>query len=91
MSCGFIYLYRPISGGSMNPARTLGPAIATSSYKGIWVYMVGPITGALLGTWSYVVIQETNKQALTTSLKLHHEMKGIELVGDKDNQCSVWE
>ncbi|KAL5095901.1 hypothetical protein RYX36_000228 [Vicia faba] len=75
----------PISGGSMNPARTLGPAIASSSYKGIWVYMVGPITGALLGAWSYVVIQEKDhKQDIITlqsplPLKLHHEMNGIEL------------
>ncbi|CAL5191209.1 unnamed protein product [Lathyrus oleraceus] len=75
----------PISGGSMNPARTLGPAIASASYKGIWVYMVGPITGALLGAWSYVVIQETDhKQDIVNlqsplSLKLHHEMNGIEL------------
>lgn len=69
----------------MNPARTLGPAIASASYKGIWVYMVGPITGALLGAWSYVVIQETDhKQDIVNlqshlSLKLHHEMNGIEL------------
>jgi len=69
----------------MNPARTLGPAIASSSYKGIWIYMVGPITGALLGAWSYVVIQETDlKQDLATSqspfsVKIHKEMSGIEL------------
>jgi aquaporin NIP len=69
----------------MNPARSLGPAIATSSYKGIWVYMVGPITGALLGAWSYVVIQETNhKQDNATSqsplsIKLQNDMTGIEL------------
>jgi len=69
----------------MNPARTLGPAIATSSYKGIWIYMVGPITGALLGAWSYVVIQETDhKQDLATSqsplsVKIHDKMSGIEL------------
>ncbi|XP_058739265.1 aquaporin NIP2-1-like [Vicia villosa] len=75
----------PISGGSMNPARTLGPAFASASYKGIWVYIVGPITGALLGAWSYVVIQETNqKKDIATlqsplSLKQQHEMNGIEL------------
>lgn len=52
----------------MNPARTLGPAIASASYKGIWVYLVGPVTGALLGAWSYSAIQETDKAASAISL-----------------------
>ncbi|KAK4271994.1 hypothetical protein QN277_020605 [Acacia crassicarpa] len=58
----------PISGGSMNPARTLGPAIASGSYKGLWVYLVGPITGALLGAWSYTTIKETDEPTPATSL-----------------------
>ncbi|KAL6143466.1 hypothetical protein ACLB2K_054161 [Fragaria x ananassa] len=65
----------PISGGSMNPARTLGPALASSYYKGIWVYVVGPVTGTLLGAWSYNFIRVTDKpiQAISPrsfSLKL---------------------
>ncbi|EEF27965.1 aquaporin NIP2-1 [Ricinus communis] len=51
----------PISGGSMNPARTLGPAIASAYYKGIWVYIVGPVVGTLLGSWSYNFIRVTDQ------------------------------
>ncbi|GAA0185523.1 hypothetical protein LIER_32811 [Lithospermum erythrorhizon] len=51
----------PISGGSMNPARTLGPAIASGNYKGIWVYMVGPVVGTLLGAFSYTFIRVPDK------------------------------
>ncbi|GAB4831649.1 Aquaporin NIP2-1 [Ancistrocladus abbreviatus] len=47
----------PVSGGSMNPARTTGPAIASSFYKSLWVYYVGPVTGTLLGAWSYSFIR----------------------------------
>ncbi|KAL9254745.1 Aquaporin NIP2-1-like protein [Drosera capensis] len=47
----------PVSGGSMNPVRTLGPAIASRYFKGIWVYFVGPPTGTLLGIWSYSFIR----------------------------------
>ncbi|KAI8533961.1 hypothetical protein RHMOL_Rhmol10G0051400 [Rhododendron molle] len=43
----------PVSGGSMNPARTIGPPIASNYYNGLWVYFVGPVTGTLLGPWSY--------------------------------------
>ena len=54
-----VNIFRPISGGSMNPARTIGPAIASSYYKGIWVYVIGPITGTLLGAFSYNLIRVT--------------------------------
>ncbi|XP_030956300.1 aquaporin NIP2-1-like [Quercus lobata] len=51
----------PVSGGSMNPARTLGPALASATYKGIWVYVVGPVIGTLLGAYTYNLIRESNK------------------------------
>ncbi|GMH05205.1 hypothetical protein Nepgr_007045 [Nepenthes gracilis] len=51
----------PISGASMNPARTLGPAIVSNHYKGIWIYIVGPISGAVSGAWVYNIIRFTDK------------------------------
>ncbi|KAG6588371.1 aquaporin NIP2-1-like [Cucurbita moschata] len=50
-----------ISGGSMNPARTIGPAIASSHYEGVWVYLVGPVIGTLLGAWSYNFVRVSEK------------------------------
>ncbi len=38
----------PISGASMNPARTLGPDIVSLDFTGWWVYVVGPVAGALI-------------------------------------------
>jgi len=38
----------PISGASMNPARTLGPDIVGHDYTGWWVYVAGPVIGALI-------------------------------------------
>ncbi len=38
----------PISGASMNPARTLGPDIVSTDYTGWWIYLAGPAIGALI-------------------------------------------
>ena len=38
----------PISGASMNPARTLGPDIVSTDYTGWWVYIAGPVLGAFI-------------------------------------------
>ncbi|XP_052202582.1 aquaporin NIP1-1-like [Diospyros lotus] len=51
----------PISGASMNPARSLGPAIVSNKYKGIWIYIIAPITGAIAGAWVYNIIRFTDK------------------------------
>jgi aquaporin Z len=38
----------PISGASMNPARTLGPDIVANDYTGWWIYILGPLIGAII-------------------------------------------
>jgi aquaporin NIP len=43
----------PLTGASMNPARTLGPAIVSGNTQGIWPYLVAPVVGAVLGALTY--------------------------------------
>ncbi|KAL9323228.1 hypothetical protein ACSQ67_011281 [Phaseolus vulgaris] len=52
-----ILIAGPVSGGSMNPVRTLGPAIAANNYKAIWVYLVAPVLGALAGAGTYTAVK----------------------------------
>lgn len=43
----------PISGASMNPARSFGPALASDTWAHYWVYVVGPLVGAVAGAFAY--------------------------------------
>lgn len=47
----------PISGASMNPARSLGPALVTGIWRDQWIYWLGPILGASLGALAYQTIR----------------------------------
>lgn len=47
----------PSSGGSMNPVRTLGPAVAAGNYKSIWIYLLAPTLGAIAGAAIYTLVK----------------------------------
>ena len=47
----------PISGASMNPARSFGPAVVAGVWSHQWIYWLGPIVGASLGALIYQTIR----------------------------------
>jgi aquaporin Z len=66
----FITVEAPLSGMSMNPARTLSSAIPGWLWMGVWIYLVGPIAGMLLAV-------EVRKRVLRAPMracaKLYHD------------------
>jgi aquaporin Z len=46
----------PISGASMNPARSLGPALVCGDLRHAWIYVAAPLLGAVVGTVCHKVI-----------------------------------
>jgi aquaporin NIP len=47
----------PISGASMNPMRSLGPALASGDLHPLWIYLTAPILGASLGGLAYQLVR----------------------------------
>jgi MIP family channel proteins len=47
----------PVTGASMNPARSFGPALAAGEWRDFWLYVVGPVAGATLGALAYQLVR----------------------------------
>jgi aquaporin NIP len=47
----------PVTGASMNPARSLGPALVSGTWTDFWVYVAGPVLGAGVGALAYQLIR----------------------------------
>lgn len=47
----------PITGASMNPARSFGPALASGEWHDFWVYLAGPLVGATVGAFAYQLVR----------------------------------
>ncbi len=54
----------PISGGSMNPARSFGPALIGWPWGRPWIYWAGPVIGATLGAISYQWLYTTGRKGM---------------------------
>ena len=56
----------PITGASMNPARSFGPAVAAGEWHDFWLYVLGPVAGAALGAFAYQLIRGTDRTPART-------------------------
>ncbi|HEY8258083.1 MAG TPA: MIP/aquaporin family protein [Gemmatimonadales bacterium] len=66
LTVGFCALMAgPLTGASMNPARSFGPALAGSIWESHWVYWLAPITGMVAAANVYDRLRDTRVPALT--------------------------
>jgi aquaporin NIP len=59
----------PVSGASMNPARSLGPAVVSGDLHALWLYIVAPLAGAAIGALAYQFVRGEQPAPLAPSAK----------------------
>jgi aquaporin NIP len=47
----------PISGASLNPARSLGPALVSGELGSLWIYLTAPVVGGVIGAFAYDTLE----------------------------------
>jgi len=47
----------PVTGASMNPARSFGPALAAGEWSDFWIYLLAPVSGAAIGALAYQLVR----------------------------------
>ncbi|HEU5252230.1 MAG TPA: MIP family channel protein [Solirubrobacterales bacterium] len=53
----------PVTGASMNPARSLGPALVSGELGSLWIYLTAPLLGAALGALAYQLVRGEHPDA----------------------------
>lgn len=66
----YITFESPLSGMSMNPARTLGSAVPAMTFTALWIYFVAPLAGMLLAAETFV---RAGRLRVVHCAKYHHE------------------
>jgi len=57
----------PVSGGSMNPARSIGPALVSGDLHALWLYIVAPLVGAAFGGLAYQFVRGEQSPGATSA------------------------
>ena len=48
----------PICGASMNPVRSLSPAVVSGNINDLWIYIIAPILGVVLAVFTWKILQK---------------------------------
>jgi aquaporin Z len=70
-----------LSGASVNPVRSLAPAVVSGTYESLWVYLIAPMIGSVVGWGLYALLTPPNDEV---SVEIEEDVFDEELDGDED-------
>jgi aquaporin NIP len=65
-----------VTGASMNPARSFGPALVAGEWRDFWVYVAGPVLGAAAGAFAYQLVRGAKPLPPSASNPIEREHDG---------------
>lgn len=68
--------FGPLTGASLNTARSFGPALASGQWHDFWLYILGPLVGAPIGALAYQFVRGEQPQLPTLTGEPHEETHG---------------
>jgi aquaporin NIP len=68
----------PVTGASMNPARSFGPALAAGEWSEFWVYLAGPMVGGVLGALAYELVRGEHPSEPSGEIAPHAAVDRVE-------------
>jgi glycerol uptake facilitator-like aquaporin len=74
-----------ITGASMNPARSFGPALASGTWSSFWLYVIGPVIGAAIGVFAYELVRGPKLLVSCAT----HSTEGVAADGDRPVRLSA--
>lgn len=70
LTVGFCALMAgPLTGASMNPARSFGPALVGGAWRAHWIYWLAPLSGMIASAWCYNAIRQTEPPPVSSPLE----------------------
>jgi MIP family channel proteins len=57
-----------LTGAPFNPARALGPMVATGNFTDAWLYMIAPLVGAVIAAWVHLGLTRLARERITTQI-----------------------
>lgn len=80
-----------VSGGSVNPARSLAPAIVSGTFGDLWIYLIAPFIGAVIGASAYAFISDADATQISPRVGMTTEPQRGRRRGGRGGPGDHWE